>query len=260
MVKKHVEKTEKKKKKEAVEKFDAKKHLTKLKHRKKEYCKDGKYEDAQGRRFNSVIVESDYLEVKWRLVWLRQGGSGMPARPEWTIKTTLVEIDPAKSFAVFKAELLNGKGRLIASGHRTETKTDWTDFVEKAETGAVGRALAMAGYGTQFAPELEEGKRIVDAPVETKREPEVEKKEVPGAKPSVLPKKEPPSSDKKQESYILMQDFQNKIVNCNTLEDLKATGEQINALKSKLEEKDVETLKDGYRSRKQILEGKGGKQ
>jgi hypothetical protein len=31
----------------------------------------------------------------------------------------------------------------------------------------VGRALAMLGYGTQFAPELDEGDRIVDSPVET---------------------------------------------------------------------------------------------
>ena len=39
---------------------------------------------------------------------------------------------------------------------------------EKAETKAVGRALAMLGYGTQFAPELDEGERIVDSPVERK--------------------------------------------------------------------------------------------
>ncbi len=31
-------------------------------------------------------------------------------------------------------------------------------------TGAVGRALAYCGYGTQFAPELEEGNRLADAP------------------------------------------------------------------------------------------------
>lgn len=31
-------------------------------------------------------------------------------------------------------------------------------------TGAIGRALAMCGYGTQFAPELEEGPRLADSP------------------------------------------------------------------------------------------------
>jgi ribosomal protein S27AE len=37
--------------------------------------------------------------------------------------------------------------------------------MEKAETGSVGRALSLCGYGTQFASELEEGQRIVDAPI-----------------------------------------------------------------------------------------------
>ncbi len=31
-------------------------------------------------------------------------------------------------------------------------------------TGSIGRALAAAGYGTQFAPELEEGERLADSP------------------------------------------------------------------------------------------------
>ncbi|HTD18454.1 MAG TPA: hypothetical protein VK667_02885, partial [Ktedonobacteraceae bacterium] len=39
-------------------------------------------------------------------------------------------------------------------------------YIEKAETGAIGRALAALGYGTQFAPELNEEHRIVDSPVE----------------------------------------------------------------------------------------------
>ena len=38
--------------------------------------------------------------------------------------------------------------------------------VGKAETGAVGRALAMCGYGTLQAPEFDEGERIADAPLE----------------------------------------------------------------------------------------------
>jgi hypothetical protein len=40
------------------------------------------------------------------------------------------------------------------------------EFMEKAETGALGRALALIGYGTQFcADDLDEGDRIVDSPV-----------------------------------------------------------------------------------------------
>jgi hypothetical protein len=36
---------------------------------------------------------------------------------------------------------------------------------EKDETGAVGRALAMCGYGTLQAPEFDEGDRLADAPL-----------------------------------------------------------------------------------------------
>ena len=35
-----------------------------------------------------------------------------------------------------------------------------------AETGAIGRALALCGYGTQFSTELEES-NVVDSPVDT---------------------------------------------------------------------------------------------
>jgi hypothetical protein len=42
------------------------------------------------------------------------------------------------------------------------------DFAEKAETGAIARALAVAGYGTEAALDLDEGTdqdRIADSPV-----------------------------------------------------------------------------------------------
>jgi hypothetical protein len=51
------------------------------------------------------------------------------------------------------------------------------DYLEKAETGAYGRALGALGYGTQFAPEFDEvvdgveNPRIVDAPVTLKATP-----------------------------------------------------------------------------------------
>ncbi len=45
-------------------------------------------------------------------------------------------------------------------------RVSFSDYIEKAETGAIGRALAALGYGTQFAPEFNEEHRIVDSPVE----------------------------------------------------------------------------------------------
>lgn len=99
----------------------------------------------------------DYLEVKWRLVWFRED------HPDFGIHTDLIELD--EKHAVFKAAITNAEGRQVSSGTGSESVKDFGDFIEKAETKAVGRALAMLGYGTQFDPDLDEGTRIVDSPV-----------------------------------------------------------------------------------------------
>jgi hypothetical protein len=119
--------------------FDPGKHLTKI---------------GKGNR------EADYLEVKWRLVWFRH------RHPEGSIETEHIIID--KDIAVFKAtaryDIGEGFGG-VATGYGSEQPKDFGDYIEKAETKAVGRALAMLGFGTQFAPEMDEGERIVDSPI-----------------------------------------------------------------------------------------------
>lgn len=101
----------------------------------------------------------DYLQVMWRLVWFRED------KPNWTIDTSILQMDA--DHAVFKAVVLDENGQQKSAGHGSESKRDFGDFLEKAETKAVGRALAMLGYGTQFAAdELDEGERIVDSPVQ----------------------------------------------------------------------------------------------
>jgi hypothetical protein len=100
----------------------------------------------------------DYLQVMWRLVWFRED------HPDWSIDANILEADA--EHAVFKAVICDENGVQKCSGHGSESKRDFGDFLEKAETKAVGRALAMLGYGTQFtATELDEGERIVDSPV-----------------------------------------------------------------------------------------------
>lgn len=99
-----------------------------------------------------------YLPVAGRLVWFRED------HPDWSITTEPVMIDTEKGYAIFKAIVTNAEGKALGSGTKMETARDFSDFVEKAETGSIGRALAVCGYGTQFAPELEEGERIVDTP------------------------------------------------------------------------------------------------
>lgn len=100
-----------------------------------------------------------YLEVKWRLVWFRQD------HPDWTIETEPVEINTEKMYAIFRATVKDQTGRVIATATKAESKNGFNDYLEKSETGAIGRCLAICAYGTQFAPELSEGDRIVDAPV-----------------------------------------------------------------------------------------------
>ncbi len=97
-----------------------------------------------------------YLQVMWRLVWFRE------EKPLWTINTMLIKLEA--DHAIFKAEIMDEAGRQIASGYGSEGLKDFRDYIEKAETKAIGRALAALGYGTQFAPELDEGERIVDSP------------------------------------------------------------------------------------------------
>lgn len=103
----------------------------------------------------------EYLPVASRLVWFRE------EHPDWAIVTEPVMIDIEKGYAVFKATVLNADGKPVGCGTKMETARGFPDFAEKAETGAIGRALAVCGYGTQFAPELEEGERVVDSPQPT---------------------------------------------------------------------------------------------
>lgn len=98
-----------------------------------------------------------YLQVMWRLVWFRE------EKPLWCIDTKLEQL--TDNHAVFSAKISDECGVQKASGYGSESIKDFRDFIEKAETKAIGRALAMLGYGTQFAPELDEEERIVDSPV-----------------------------------------------------------------------------------------------
>src|SRR3954462_2163085 len=105
----------------------------------------------------------EYLEVKWRLLWLRT------EHPEAIIETELVKLEERD--AVFKARVsIPGGGS--ATGWGSESAGDFRDFLEKAETKAIGRALAALGFGTQFCPDHEFGAaigRVVYSPVRASR-------------------------------------------------------------------------------------------
>jgi hypothetical protein len=105
------------------------------------------------------LKDKPYLQVAHRIVWFRE------EHPDWTIETTPAEL--TKTSAIYRATIKNVEGRIIAMATKSETEQNFADFIEKAETGSIGRALAMCGYGTQFtADELNEGERIVDSPID----------------------------------------------------------------------------------------------
>ena len=99
-------------------------------------------------------------------------------QPDWTIDPYAEEIERGKfvsnnkvegGYARCRAYILDEHGRLIATAVKTEWSERFPDFAEKAETGAIARALAFAGFGTEMALDLDEGldqDRIADAPVD----------------------------------------------------------------------------------------------
>ena len=105
-------------------------------------------------------IEQDYMEVKWRLLWLRT------EFPSARIETQLAKQE--EGLAIFRAHVTLPNGA-ESSGWGSETADDWKDFIEKAETKALGRALAALGFGTQFCEDYDfaggREDKVVDAPV-----------------------------------------------------------------------------------------------
>ena len=116
------------------------------------------------RRFVTRVGGADYLEVKWRVYWLRT------QHPDAVIETELVSHE--SNVAVFKAYVsIPGGGS--STGWGSEGYDDFRDYLEKAETKALGRALAALGFGTQFTPDFDfaEGQeKVADSPVRLARQ------------------------------------------------------------------------------------------
>lgn len=115
--------------------------------------------DAESRLVQ--IGGKDYLQVQDRLLWLRTEA------PDSQIETSLVEVTP--QVAIFRAEvirIIDGVIQGKATGYGSETPSDFRDYIEKAETKAIGRALGALGYGTVAAYSDATLASLADAPAQ----------------------------------------------------------------------------------------------
>ena len=116
-----------------------------------------------------------YLGARKRIQWMR--GGSPKAHPEWGITTDIIQFERGErknssvvvgGYACVKATIWDGNREALATGMKTEWSENFMDFLEKAETGAIARALAVAGYGTETALDLDDGAeqdRPADSPV-----------------------------------------------------------------------------------------------
>ena len=109
-----------------------------------------------------------YLMIAYRIQWMNEEVKN------FQIDTEFLSLTEEQTIAKATVVILDENDKVLrrVSATKRETKKDFSDHTEKAETAAIGRALALLGFGTQFAlSDLEEGNRLADSPLEsTKKE------------------------------------------------------------------------------------------
>lgn len=93
-----------------------------------------------------------YLPVDERIYWFRYD------HPNWTIQTDVAYVSPDGRFVIVRASLMDEQGRVYATAHKGRSADEGSDFVEKAETAAIGRALSLLGYSTSVYMMMISGK------------------------------------------------------------------------------------------------------
>lgn len=100
-------------------------------------------------KYMTDIKGKPYLPVAARIAWMRT------EHPDWGITTKA--INRAEKAVVIKATIKDENGNILATARKKEIESNFHDYMEKAETGAIGRALVFCGYGTLQAPEIDDG-------------------------------------------------------------------------------------------------------
>jgi len=128
-------------------------------------------------KYLSTVSGARYLEVKWRVLWLRT------VHPDAQIETEMMSHEG--QLAIFRARVsIPGAGS--ATGWGQEQYNDFKDYIEKAETKALGRAIAALGFGTQFVMDDGSGAdRPVDSPVRSQGQQQRQNDDGPRGNPNV---------------------------------------------------------------------------
>ena len=149
--------------------------------------------DFDPQRHLMQIKGKDYLTVQNRLIWFIRDQRALIeaglAQTSYTIQTELVEHDRDQGWAHFKTYVRDVLGN-EATMYGSESIRDFPDYIEKASTKSLGRALLLLGYGTAFTAEIDEGERVVDAPVARTNgyvAPANGRPAAPPARPTVVP-------------------------------------------------------------------------
>lgn len=134
----------------------------------------------------------EYLNVQNRLLWFMRDqrdmiASGIATTP-YIIRTELVELDREVGWAHFRTTVRDVLGNESVM-YGSESARDFPDYIEKASTKSLGRALLALGYGAAFAPEMDEGERIVDAPIARRATPQPER--APVSRPATVIRETP---------------------------------------------------------------------
>lgn len=104
----------------------------------------------------------DYLMVAHRILWFNEEVE------TFGVETNFLVLTDEQTVARATVTIFDKDGKMLkrSTATKRETKSDFSDHTEKAETSAIGRAVALLGYGTQFAiADLEEGTRLADSPM-----------------------------------------------------------------------------------------------
>ncbi|MBG94899.1 MAG: hypothetical protein CL793_06560 [Chloroflexi bacterium] len=114
--------------------------------------------DIHGKEYRTVAYRNNELRQQYTI------------KDGWGIETEMLVNDETK--VIMYAKLVDPNGKISGSGHAEEfrkaTRINKTSAVENAETSAIGRALASAGFaGTEFASADELSNALINQKNET---------------------------------------------------------------------------------------------